>query len=240
MKLFSIFLEVANIQPLRIIATLADGRVAGNDPWFPLDALLAASWLKINVPELIGTPITDFNNVIEADLPLKKLGDGDDWYWACSFNRGVKLGEYIKYYHKRFDDQLEQYLTPHAKKIDVQRGKFKAGRIPLTVMLFDRLIWYAVGDADAIRTLCSRVTHIGKKPSQGFGVVAEWQVEPWPEDWSIIDSAGNLTRAIPTAQPGTPPSGRIEHCPIRPPYWLVTRRRLCYIPEVTNASDMVP
>lgn len=233
-------LEVFKIKPLRITAILQDGRVAGNDPWFPLDSLLAASWFRINHPELIGTPITNFDSIIEPDLPLKKLGQGDGWFWACSFNRSVKLGEYVKYYHKRFDDYLEQYLIEKVKKIDVQRGKYKAGRFPLTVQLFDRFVWYAVGDQQSVQELCNRITHIGKKPSQGFGAVDEWIVEPWPEDWSVFEENGKLSRAVPVGSIEPETKHVIAMYPIRPPYWLFSRQRLCYMPEAKNAHDLVP
>ena len=77
--------------------------------------------------------------------------------------------------------------------------------MPLTIFLVPELSWYVVGDADRIRQLLARVTHIGKKRSQGHGRVREWIVEPSSEDLSD-------RRPIPSKD-------GVEVCGLRPPYW---------------------
>lgn len=217
------------MQPLRIQAIMQDGRVAGTEPWFPLDSILAAAWIRRERPGLAYLPMD--GDPIIAELPFERRGQGNDWYWACSFNTEASLHEYVMYWHKRFDDQLEQYIDFGGKRgrVDTKSGKYKAYRMPLVVQLFDRLTWYAVGDLEAVQSLCEMVTHIGKKPSQGLGAVDYWTVEPWQEDWSVARD-GRLMRTAPKGD--MVGVGRIGQYGIRPPYWYVDHQRLCMMPEV--------
>ncbi len=223
------------MQPIRITAVMQDGRVAGTEPWFPLDGILASVWMRREHPELAYVPIEDTSKIIDANLPFERRGQGDDWYWACSFNQGEKLGEYVTHWHKRQDDVYERYIEFGTRrgKIDHKSGKFKAYRMPLVIQLFDRLIWYAVGDLEAILELCQMVTHIGKKPAQGYGAVDYWIVEPWSEDWSEYGPDGRVMRAIPLRDgEAMKPGQRYAKWKIRPPYWETSRSRLCLMPEV--------
>lgn len=225
------------MQPLKITAVMQDGRIAGTEPWFPLDSILASVWIKRNYPELAYLPITDTNKIIEAQLPFERRGSGDDWYWACSFNTVPPLHEYVMHWHKRFDDHLEQYIDFGGKrgKVDIKSSKFKAYRMPLVVQLFDRLVWYAVGDLDAVRALCNKVTHLGKKSAQGLGCVDYWTMEPWPEDWGEV-ARGKVTRALPIelGMPAGVGAANVQLHSIRPPYWHTGNQRVCYMPEVAR------
>ena len=227
------------MQSIKIIAHMQDGRIAGTDPWFPLDSIMAAEWMRRNHPEAFYNASSHMltNDLIIPDLPLGRRGAGDLWYWACSFNTERPMGEAIKHWHKRFDDQLEQHIDFGSKrgKIDVKSGKYKAYRMPMVVQLYDRLTWYAVGDVDGARDLCSGMTHLGKKSSQGFGVVDYWEVEPWPEDWSEVRN-GRLTRAVPMelGLPKGVQSSRVAVYGIRSPYWMSEHQRVCFMPEVAK------
>jgi len=226
------------VQPLRIQAIMQDGRIAGTEPWFPLDSILAAAWMRRNHPEAFYNAGSHMlaNELIIADLPFARRGAGEDWYWACSFNAETPLHEYVMYWHKRFDDHLEKYIDFGRRrgKVDTKSGKYKAYRMPLVIQLFDQLTWYAVGDLEDVLKLCSTVTHIGKKSAQGLGAVDYWTVEPWPEDWSEFRD-GRLMRAIPV-ELGLPEgvTGRMTQQGIRPPYWHSEHQRVCYTPEVKH------
>ena len=225
------------MQPLKITAKMQDGRVAGTDPYFPLDSIMAAEWMRRNHPEAYYNASSHLltNDLIVPDLPLARCGEGEDWYFACSFNTIPPIAEYIMYWHKRFDDQLEQYIEFKGKrgKVDVRSGKNKAYRMPLVVQLFDYLQWFAVGHLESVRELISTITHIGKKTSQGLGGVDYWEVEPWPEDWSVVRD-GKLTRAIPVESgfPEEVQESRIALYGIRNPYWHTSNQRVCIMPEV--------
>lgn len=199
------------MQPLRITAILQTRKVATTDLYLSLDSILAWAWMQENHPEMMDVSQSSIRpeDVVEAELPLERRGQGEDWYWACSFACGQPRGEELVYWHKRFDQALgEDYVDFDGRrgKVDTGAGKYKGYRMPLTTVLIPKLEWYAVGDATEIRRLLSWVTHVGKKPSQGFGRVKRWLVEPWPEDLSHL-------RAIPD------PEGNVQMS-VRPPSWL--------------------
>jgi CRISPR type IV-associated protein Csf3 len=229
------------IQPIKITAHMQDGRIAGTEPWFPLDSILAAEWMRRRHPEAYYNASSHMlsGELITPELPFERRGAGDLWYWACSFNTAPPLGEYVMHWHKRFDDHLDNYIDfgKRRGKIDTKSGKYKAYRMPMVVQLFDRLEWYAVGDPEVVRALCRGITHIGKKTSQGLGAVDYWTVEPWPEDWSEA-AGGKLARAIPV-ELGLPPGitgGRVGIYGIRPPYWHADHQALCHMPEVGHGQ----
>lgn len=219
------------MQPMRITAHMQDGRVAGSDPHFPLDSIIGAAWMRKHHPEAYYNASSHMltNDFITPQLPFAKLGTGDLWYWACSFNQGEKQGEYVLHWHKRFDDQLEQYIDFGGKRgrINTTSAKYKAYRMPLVVQLFDKLVWYAVGDIDAVRELCQTITHIGKKSGQGLGAVDYWAVEPWTEDWSVQGPEGKLMRAVPLDHVPPNAAGQVRKYGIRPPYWHVDNQAVC-------------
>ena len=227
------------MQPLKIQAIMQDGRLAGTESWFPLDSILAAEWMRRNYPEAYYNASSHMltNELIVADLPFERRGAGGDWYWACSFNTEAPRHEYVMHWHKRFDDQLEQYIDFRGKRgrVDTKSAKFKAYRMPMVIQLFDRLTWYAVGDLETVRDLCNAVTHIGKKSAQGLGAVDYWTVEPRPEDWSVA-AGDRLTRAVPLSDMPGDIAGRVSQYGIRPPYWHSSHQRICLMPEVRHVS----
>lgn len=218
------------MQSMRIRANLLDGRVAGLDHHFPLDSILAAEYIRKHHPDNFYNPPPpgDKTNWIEPTLPFEKRGKDNKWYWACSFNQIEPTGEYITYWHRRFDDNYEQYIDFKGKrgKVDETSGRFKAYRSPLNILLIPFLEWYAVGDIKAVWDLCKCVTAIGKKTSQGYGIVDRWEVTEWDEDWSETRD-GLLTRALYELPDGV--QGRKAVFGMRPPYWQRENQAVVWI-----------
>ncbi|MGD9662829.1 MAG: hypothetical protein AB7U63_16330 [Porticoccaceae bacterium] len=210
------------MQPIKITCHLLDGRVAGTEPYFPLDSILAAEWIRRHHPEAFYEPPPPGarEGWIEVPLPFERRGRGDRWYWACSFNQTPPVTEYITYWHRRFDDALERYIDFQGRrgKVSEQSGRYKAYRMPLNILLFSApLEWYAVGNVAAVQVLCAGITAIGKKPAQGYGIVERWEVVPWQENWSEVRD-GRLTRAVYELPAGVQ-GGRRRLYGMRPPYW---------------------
>ena len=208
------------MKPLKITAHMQTGKIATTDLYLPLDSIMASIWMHKNRPDLAYAPIIDYENMVDAELPLEKRGEGDDWYWACSFACGEPKKEEILHWHKRFDFDLgTQYVDFEKRRgrVDVKSGHYKNYRMPLVTYLIPKLEWYAIGDLKQVEALVNEITHIGKKRSQGFGRVQRWTVEEWPEDLSFL-------RAIPD------PNGDME-MGIRPPYWLSWQWKLARLSD---------
>ncbi|MBW2637897.1 MAG: hypothetical protein JRC86_10320 [Deltaproteobacteria bacterium] len=226
------------MQPMRIRAYLLDGRIAGTEPYFPLDSILAAEVIRRQYPEKFYNPPPpgSKDGWIKLELPFERRGAGDKWYWACSFNQARPVREYVTYWHRRFDDNLERYIDFKGKrgKIAESSGRYRAYRTPLNILLFAApLEWYAAGNIEAVWGLCEGVTAIGKKSAQGYGIVERWEVEPWPEDWSEAGPNRELMRAVPMEM-GLPPNvekATMRLYGIRPPYWARENQVACFMPE---------
>lgn len=218
--------------PLRIRAYLLDGRVVATERYFPLDSILAAEWVRRKLGDDFYNPPPPgcAENWVEAELPFERRGEGDKWYWACSFNQSKPLKEYVFYWNKRFDAKEEKYIDFQGRRgnINPRSGKYKAYRMPINIMLFDYLEWYAVGDKEVLENLCSGVTHIGKKGSFGLGIVRKWEVIPWQEDWSEVGPDQKLMRALYDLPEGT--AGIPRQYGMRPPYWRMENKLVVYIP----------
>ncbi len=195
------------MQSLRITARLTDGRIATTDLCLPADGILAYAWVRRNRPELLEATQSGIRELIHLPLPLKRIEADRGWWWAASFAFGEPVLEQRNYWHKRFDDKYADAIDFGGRrgKVEVNKGPYKAYRMPLTVILVPQLTWYVVGDAAEIRDLLGTMTHIGKKTAQGYGHVAEWTVTAAEEDLSGA-------RTIPD------PDGD-ELWGIRPPYW---------------------
>lgn len=220
---------------LQITAHLANG-VISMDPWGPmLDAILGYQVLREQMGERFYLSDPHRDGLIEPELPLERRGDGDDWYWACSAAVYGEHMEYLKHFHKRFDDQHLRYLdTGKAKTVNVKSGRYKAWRTPHTCRLAGAVRWYAVGDRAEIGRLLARVTHLGKRAAHGMGMVLRWDVEPVDVDGSeTLD--GRVTRPLPLGMFSTaswPEDAEIYtgEATIRPPYWWPGHVRHCVLP----------
>lgn len=222
------------MRPLKVTALLLDGRVASVDGRLSLDSILAYSWMLENYPEQVYLNVAATDKRIDPDLSgaLEKRGEGDNWFWACSLGQFRQTRESIEYLHKRINPMAaERYVDFKGRrgKVITAGGPYKSWRKPIVVKLIPAVAWYCVGDADEIRGLLSHITHIGSRRGAGYGLVREWRVEPWAEDWSVYGPEGRLMRAIPD------PGGTETHA-IRPPYWSPRNWRTCRVPEVARRA----
>lgn len=212
--------------PLRI-SCYAVNAIA-SDGYLPLDGILAALWMRENHPDAYyNDSVGAKDNLIEADLPLARLGVGADWYYACSFCDAEWVAEDVTHWHKRNTiTEQTRYLGDAAQKLNLAAGATKAYRMPLYLLSpGGRLTWYAVGDAAWLKSRLLLVTNVGKKRAQGHGEVIDWQVEEVAEDWSVLKD-GRLMRAVPF---GGLPEGAEVFQPgsyaLRPPYWHFAHQR---------------
>lgn len=110
---------------------------------------------------------------------------------------------------KRLD--VKRIETTHGS-LSKRNGRFKEFSRPLHLLLCRRLVGYFHGDAPAVlEALRSKVTHLGKKRSSGFGKVIGYEAAPVEADWSCVRD-GIAMRALPD------PNGW-RKMRVSPPYW---------------------
>lgn len=218
------------MQPLRVVAVMESGQLATMDGLVHLDGILAWAWMRRHNPRRLDAAPGD--DLIDPMLPLKRIVPDHDpgaWHWACSAAHFDPVREYLTHWHKRFRVEQEHYLDLSGRKsgrIDTSSGLHKNYRIPLPIVLVDRVEWYAFGNRREVAKLLRMVEWIGKKRSQGYGRVAQWIVEPWPHDWSLYGPDGEPTRAIPAQE-----NRADDWQGIRPPHWHISTRRPVIVPR---------
>lgn len=185
-------------EPLRIRAHLRTPVVA--DEWMPLDGLIlyqAHRYQAGGGPE--ATIPGGHNTNTVARLPIDTVRFGRrDWYYKCSWAQWPDHAvEGQDYWNKRFDSQFADLVDFGGRrgKVKIKSGQYKAYHMPIFYRATLWIDWYAVACRKSMELLLSTVTHIGKKGSQGWGRVAEWQIDSWPEDWSVWCD-GRLMRGV--------------------------------------------
>ncbi len=215
------------MKQLKITANLLDGRIITNDGYLPFDGILSRAIIMKERPELIGQPLDKFSDFVSIPLPIKKIKEEtEDWFYACSYALFKKLGEDRMFFNKRYDEVLAEKFVDFGKKkgvVDTSRGKYKNYRCTLNIILTDKITWYCLPNSEKskseIEELCGFIKNIGKKPSQGFGIVKKWEVEEVEEKEMLY-----LLRAIPDKD------GKQEKT-IRPPYFSQSNIRKITIPS---------
>lgn len=202
-------------KPLRIRAYPRSGIIS--DQYLPLDGILYYHLVrKIFGEQVVSKPgesvIKEYGQV---KLPLKQtkyLGDGE-WFYKVSFAQWsndviednsfkVKQSDFVRF---------QKYLNQN-KKISVSGGKYKSYHIKIYYRHASFVQWYCMGAPYQIAELLRFCTHIGKNSGDGWGEVARWEIQDWPEDWSVRGPEDQLMRAIPRD------NGKFLYG-IRPSYW---------------------
>lgn len=212
------------MQPMIVTAKLSGVGVVG-DGYFPLDSILArVVWERIGRPEVDAAPTVEC---------LEMRGTGAEWYYACSFASADWKGEGKSFWVKR-PRYSEIIGRSDVKSITVKSGRFKGYNMPIFYLLAEEIRWCCVGDIQKVRDLLADVSSIGKKRSQGWGVVSKWTVEPSVDDWSESRS-GVATRALPLASAvelGL--DGDPGWYGVRPAYWDVNNQAEVLLPPLVK------
>lgn len=226
------------MENLQITAHL-QSPIAVYDNYSPsLDGLLQYFFLlKQGIPI---NPNPTEADLIDVDLPLLKIKlSNDDWYWAVSSPHYQYSEAVIAKYRKRWDYQESNCNWGKKKaKVDVSVGHTKSYDLPLPVKTVSRIDWFAVGNAKEIMEIITSCKALGKKTSYGYGQVSQWEVCFIDQDYHLFRK-DKLARPIPVeyAQEFYENiSSRFVDCPklvwsIKPPGWLLSNRRMCYLPK---------
>lgn len=245
----------ARWKPLRVwcrtetaVGTYGDG--------LALDGILAfgayQAWLEgqRELPEDDRTELPPLNHTdwpIDFDLPVATwamplvtgepvderllTADGQVWGWCCSHVSASWLGrERIKVRSKPPVTEAMRYSDAH--RVNTSSGRFKGIDLAYEGRYAERLVWYALGDPDAVADLLRRVPGVGKRVATGHGViertlrgVPDWHIDIIEEDYSVRGPDGEWMRAVPYTGDGV---GRIHS--VRAPNHHRSRHILCHAP----------
>ena len=216
-------------QPLRVRAYLRTPIVC--DEAMPLDGVLQYQAMRraygpadSALPGALPPPPL-------VPLPLAVAGEGDNWYYRCSWAQWPEhVASGKTYWEKRVSTLRAAQIAELSRsgRVEIAKGRYRLYHMPLFYQAALYLDWYVCGDRNAIADLLQDVWGIGKKQSQGFGRVIRWEIEPQAEDWSVTRD-GQPMRAIPISGKWFDPTNA-RHIGYRPPYWLPEHQTLCNIP----------
>lgn len=224
--------------------------VAASDPFIHLDSFLsyAAGIEELGFEGLQELDEGDEPEYFEAEMPLEKIEVAGEWVWACSSALIAKPGSEdsvlnsngwnVTRWRKRFDPDLENSVKD--TQINITTGDFKSYNAALPYNAVDTLVFYFCGDPRRVKELVEEnVPAIGKKRSQGFGVITDVSVEEETEAESPIFHDNQVLRSLPAQfLQGTPSGITIERRTVRPPYWHSGNQTLAVAPfeEISSAN----
>ena len=222
-------------EPLVVTAYLATAYSAA-DAWSPsLDGILAYWWLREHLGEeefALGT--TGHRPLVEPDLPLGREEHEGLWWWQASAPIVPVVRRAVRHVHRRFDDGIGlRFLPEGTRKVLTSAGPYKSYRHPRTLHVAPYVRWHCIGEAEEIRRLLRRCTHIGFGHTRGFGQVARWEVTPGGDP-----ARARFHRPLPVAFAGAHGITGMEMVwGIRPPGRAPEHQVLCVMPRVGDGDD---
>jgi len=224
--------------------------VAASDPFIHLDSFLsyAVAVEQLGFDGVQELDEDDDPKYFEEEMPLEKIEVAGEWVWACSSaliaspgSEGSVLdssGWNVTRWRKRFDPDLENSVKD--TQINITTGDFKSYNSALPYNAVDTLVFYFCGDPDRVEELVEEyVPAVGKKRSQGFGVIRSVSVEEASEADSPVFHDGQVLRSLPAQfLKGTPMGVTIERRTVRPPYWHAGNQTLAVAPfeEISESN----
>lgn len=221
--------------PIKVTATLVDGRLNSADGIIMLDSILYHAWFIKHAPHVLeGYGKERFNG--HFGLPLLHLPGNR---WAASRGIYTETGKTVENYNKRpnfFNSDKIRYLDMQKGLISESVGEYRAYRMPQVIRTVQdgKIEFWARGHKEEVQELLDLIPTVGKKYSMGYGIVKSWLVEDCPEDYSLWHPQYGLMRPV---EVGSDEERMFDlsaypvmDYAIKPPYWKESNFRLCYVP----------
>jgi hypothetical protein len=198
--------------------------------------------ISICVANEMGLQDTKYNPEIKLKLPIEFDDEMQLYKASCGFYAGKESTE--KWY-KRWDSENENYLELN-KKIETGRGKYKNYAMPIKIISTNKITFYARAEKkETQRLLTTHIHTIGKKSSQGYGIIKEWIITEIQHDNSFIFANGNLSRQIPFEDANKLlvcgniklDTKQSKVCTPTFPYWDISKQVKCFVPKVKFRTE---
>ena len=198
-----------------------------------LDGLLTKAVVE---NALHGEPLADSAEPYWLPLPLKQAWTADSGLplWHTTDFRPIETDTVDSaFWHKRTIDPAFLATMRGGKPMNIRptQGALKEYRIPLA--LHSALKWRATfeGDGKVVADLLQRISSIGKKRSQGYGLIESWELQPI-DTFSFFNTNDLPLRPLPTPFLPDYPIRDIAFTSWTPPYWSPAAMMLCHTPQL--------
>jgi hypothetical protein len=232
LKVYEDRYEHLSVEPLRVELKLIS-QMALYHP-LTLDGLLSQSVVSEATK---GEGLPDSAIPYRIPLPLRCLWrqPGSDLpLWATTGFQPLDENRIVSdYWHKRGPrPEMVRRRGERPWNVRLTQGQYKEYRIPLPRQTSLRWAATCEGNRAEVTRLLEKMAVVGKKRSQGRGVVREWRLSPAAK-FSLYDEAGRLLRPVPAEWLTN------EKIPLdmdmmswggwTPPYWHAACQTLCLV-----------
>jgi hypothetical protein len=165
-------------------------------PWLNFDGIIA----YLLVREQLGQDYWILPSKEPVDVsgclknpPIKKTGE----LWHASvaqFPDNAKVG--VTTFYKRFDERNCHIIETTIKKLQIDRGHYRAYMMNIAHVTTRTASFYVNGDLQEVLRLISYLPALGKKGVDGCGFFKSVSVEETPEDYSLVKD-GVAMRSLP-------------------------------------------
>ena len=161
----------------------------------------------------------------EIHIPILLRRIGGVAVPACSSPIARVRETTVEHFGKRLAVEHAGLLKQKEQKIvAVTNNIYKSYHLPLKVQRIDKIVWYCIGKRRPILQALKRVKAIGRKRSQGYGLVAGWEAEyiDYDYSWYIKSDEGIvLMRPLPVCDelPEDLIGYQHDYGAVQPPYW---------------------
>lgn len=212
--------------------------IAAIDP-IVLDSIILAAIAK---EELADEYYSGTNEYWDKDKIKSVLGPILDKKYGvyCTSAATGSHREHVGKWTKRWDsvnDDIVNLGNKNKPRINIASGAFKNYHIPVVLKSYTKAVFYVRGDmAEVGRLLAENITYIGKKGSQGYGLINKWELFKIEEDHSLIKDNKPM-RPIPVKECGELLYQKdaeeiiTRPYPTIPPYWRNNHIEACVMPE---------
>jgi len=202
-----------------------------------LDSIISAAKAKEILEEDFYTGDNIAGTEEEIETMLNPILDKQSGVYCTSMGLGDNR-EYVGSWSKRWDDKNDDIVEFKGKqRIDIGSGYYKNYHMPLVLKSYKTITFYVRGNIEEVKRLLENyIFYLGKKGSQGYGQIREWEFEEIEENWSVWKDnkpmrpipAKHCKEYVDTQMKAGDPIHARQH-PIIPPYWR-RETELCIMP----------
>lgn len=196
-------------------------------PWLSFDGLIAHLMVRerlgLNYYLLPSKQPVDLSH-ITSKLPFKHT-DGLPHASVAQLDTDVVNTATI---YKRFDEANCHKIDTKVKKVQIDRGHYRAYMMRLPYLPAQKITFYGYGDLQEVLRLIQYLPGLGKKIAYGYGMIKSVSVDEIKEDCSLIRD-GLAMRPLPCKLGYK--SDVVMRLAWRSPYWDKCNVAVCVPPN---------
>lgn len=197
------------------------------------DGLIAYSYAQEMINTQNGKLSFDKDELIDfSGMPIVQHKDG--YFMASWMFWKQESVQYIDSWKKRWSNEYDEYsdFGKNKRKVRINSSEFKSYNTPIPILDIDECWFYFQSDNlfEVSRLLDNNIIALGKKISQGYGIIDSWSISELD-----YDPFTNIIRPIPAKEKDVSSGNcNVEYRSWKPPYWLPDNFDYCISAEASK------